>query len=202
MLNSTESFNLMSSREKILEAIKNNQPEPRELPGLLFTPDTTGDAQAKFINVLQSIGGAAHIVSSYEEVANIIKQEYAAAKRIVSWCKEVSIGETMQQYADPHEMEDVDLAVITAHFAVAENAALWVTDALVPERVLPFITQQLAVVVKKEDVLHNMHQAYDRIGNEEYGFAAFIAGPSKTADIEQSLVLGAHGPKTMRVFIV
>jgi L-lactate dehydrogenase complex protein LldG len=192
----------MNSREKILNAIKNSQPEQRALPGSLFTPDTSSDAQAAFISVLQSIGGAAHIVNSYTDIAEIIGQEYAGAERIISYCRELPIGETMLPYADPHELENVDLAIITAHFAVAENAALWVTDKLVPERVLPFITQQLAVVIKKEDILHNMHQAYDRIGNEEYGFATFIAGPSKTADIEQSLVLGAHGPKTMRVFIL
>jgi L-lactate dehydrogenase complex protein LldG len=35
-----------------------------------------------------------------------------------------------------------------------------------------------------------------------YGFATFIAGPSKTADIEQSLVLGAHGPRSLIVFLI
>jgi L-lactate dehydrogenase complex protein LldG len=47
-----------------------------------------------------------------------------------------------------------------------------------------------------------MHEAYDKIGNVDYGFGVFIAGPSKTADIEQSLVLGAHGPKSMTVFFI
>ena len=47
-----------------------------------------------------------------------------------------------------------------------------------------------------------MQEAYQLIGNNEYGFGVFIAGPSKTADIEQSLVLGAHGPKTMTVFVL
>lgn len=192
----------MNSREKILGAVKSSQPAQRPLPLIQFELDHNIDVQAKFINVLTSIGGVAHVVSSYGEIEKIIRAEYVGAARILSACKEIIIGETMQSYADPHELENVDLAIITAHFAVAENAALWVTDALVPERVLPFITQQLAVIVKKEDILHNMHQAYDRIGNAEYGFATFIAGPSKTADIEQSLVLGAHGPKTMRVFIL
>jgi len=111
-------------------------------------------------------------------------------------------GEHLSADADPHALDNVDLAVITAHFAVAENAALWVTEDIVQQRALPFITQQLAVIVKKEDILNNMHQAYQRIGAEDYGFGTFIAGPSKTADIEQSLVLGAHGPKTMCVFIL
>jgi L-lactate dehydrogenase complex protein LldG len=51
-----------------------------------------------------------------------------------------------------------------------------------------------------------MHAAYERIETMEtavgYGFATFIAGPSKTADIEQSLVLGAHGPRSMTVFLM
>ena len=47
-----------------------------------------------------------------------------------------------------------------------------------------------------------MHDAYDVIAGTNYRYAAFIAGPSKTADIAQSLVLGAHGPKTMTVFIL
>lgn len=51
-----------------------------------------------------------------------------------------------------------------------------------------------------------MHAAYDRIAALEaaaaYGFSTFIAGPSKTADIEQSLVLGAHGPISLTVFLL
>jgi len=67
---------------------------------------------------------------------------------------------------------------------------------------LPFICQHLAVLLHKNDIVQTMHEAYATIGNNAYGFGLFIAGPSKTADIEQSLVLGAHGPKTMTVFVI
>lgn len=192
----------MSSREKILQAVKSNQPDKRDLPLLQFELHSTTDAPTAFANVLGNIGGAAHFVNSYKEIEDIIHTEYAHAKRIVSVCKEIKTGEIIGADIDPHVLEDVDLAIIEAHFGVAENAALWVTDTLIAQRALPFITQQLAVIVKKEDILFTMHQAYEKIGNTDYGFATFIAGPSKTADIEQSLVLGAHGPKTMRVFII
>ena len=46
-----------------------------------------------------------------------------------------------------------------------------------------------------------MHEAYDLIRDADYGFG-FSLQPLKTADIEQSLVLGAHGPKTMTVFVI
>ena len=47
-----------------------------------------------------------------------------------------------------------------------------------------------------------MHEAYIQIGVGQYCFGGFIGGPSKTADIEQALVMGAHGPITMTVFVL
>ena len=86
--------------------------------------------------------------------------------------------------------------------AVAENGAVWLSEDQLQVRVLPFICQHLAVLVNQKDIVHNMHEAYDKIGSSVYGYGAFIAGPSKTADIEQSLVLGAHGPRGMTVFLM
>lgn len=103
---------------------------------------------------------------------------------------------------DPHSLEDVELTIVKAHFGIAENSALWVTDDLLGQRVATFIPQYLAIVVRKNDMVATMHQAYERIGNQEYGFGTFIAGPSKTADIEQSLVLGAHGARGLIVFLL
>ena len=193
----------MSNRDQILQAIKNNQPATvSPLPDIDFPPDVSTPACEKFTEVLAAIGGVSHLAKDYEAINAIIKTIYPHAGRIVTTCEALPAGEPFSADTDPHTLDDVDLAVITAHFAVAENAALWVTEDVIQQRALPFITQQLAVIVKKEDILDNMHQAYQRIGAEDYGFGAFIAGPSKTADIEQSLVLGAHGPKTMCVFIL
>ena len=85
---------------------------------------------------------------------------------------------------------------------VAENGSLWITEDLVKERVLPFICQHLVAIVSKRNIVASMHDAYDIIADRDYGFGTFIAGPSKTADIEQSLVLGAHGPRTMTVIMI
>ena len=103
---------------------------------------------------------------------------------------------------DPHSLQDVELTVIKAHFGVAENSGLWVTDDILGQRAAPFIAQYLAIIVHKNDIVRTMQQAYERIGNQEYGFGTFIAGPSKTADIEQSLVLGAHGARGLIVFLL
>jgi L-lactate dehydrogenase complex protein LldG len=64
------------------------------------------------------------------------------------------------------------------------------------------ICEHLALVIPKDQVLNNLHEAYENISFDEPGYGVFISGPSKTADIEQCLVIGAHGPKSLTVFLV
>jgi L-lactate dehydrogenase complex protein LldG len=44
-----------------------------------------------------------------------------------------------------------------------------------------------------------MHAAYEELGKVKSSFGLFLSGPSKTADIEQSLVIGAHGARSLTV---
>ncbi|MBC7511301.1 MAG: LUD domain-containing protein [Ferruginibacter sp.] len=110
--------------------------------------------------------------------------------------------EVYAQYDDPHKAGNVDVAIITAHFGEDENGPVWVTEELLHERVLLFICQHLVAIINKENTVVSMHDACDKIASMQYGFGTFIPGPSKTPDIEQSLVLGAHGPKKTTVFII
>jgi L-lactate dehydrogenase complex protein LldG len=192
----------MTSRDKMLAAIKTSQPEHMALPDV--DDFITGEAASleKFTAVLEGIGGVAYQVKDYDEISAIIQSSFAQANRIVTSISSLSSFATVDPTLDPHLLENIDLAILEAQFAVAENSAVWLTDKQMISRVLPFISQYLAVVVRINEILPTMHHAYDKIGNQDYGFGAFIAGPSKTADIEQSLVLGAHGPKGMTVFLL
>lgn len=194
----------MSSRAIILEKIKKNQPSTAtELPNLNVLGLEHFDLLEKYKMVLQSIGGDFIEVKDYLAIIDFVKKNYAVDKRIITTLPELSeIATTDWLNDDPHTLENVELTLIKAHFGVAENSALWVTDALLGQRVTAFITQYLAIIVNKKDIVATMHQAYNRIGNQEYGFGTFIAGPSKTADIEQSLVLGAHGARGLMVFLM
>ena len=61
------------------------------------------------------------------------------------------------------------------------------------------ITKHLVLVIEEKSLVPYMHQAYEKI--ENFNFGVFISGPSKTADIEQSLVIGAHGALSLTVFL-
>ena len=193
----------MNSRDKILGTVKNNQPPLRELPEVP-AGGGSGDLAAAFSTMLEGIGGQVFLVSGYDRIAAILHEQHPDARRIVSGCPELAgFAEVAGHYDDPHALENVDLAILRAHFGVAENGACWMTEDQMIERALPFITQHLALVLRRDAIVADMHAAYERIGGMgDYGFATFIAGPSKTADIEQSLVLGAHGPRSLIVFLL
>lgn len=189
----------MNSRDKILQALRspvaNTGAELPTLPSTLPVPPP--DAVSRFETTLVGIGGAVVRVDHSNDVAAHIARMFPQATRIVS-----AFATLEQHHARPHEYEDVGLAVLTSSLGVAENGAVWLTDADMPDRALPFIAQHLAVVLPASAIVATMHDAYDKIGAAGHEFGTFIAGPSKTADIEQSLVLGAHGPKSMTLFLV
>lgn len=193
----------MSSREKILSAVKQNQPAFVSLPVVQNFEQSYDDLQEKFTAVLQSIGGKVNEVTNIEEVIVILQTQFGNEGRFISLLKNFEPFATFYNiHEHPHLLENVEVAIISAQFGVAENGSVWVTEELLPARVLPFICQHLVVLVNRKEIVSTMHDAYDIIDKAAYGFGTFIAGPSKTADIEQSLVLGAHGPKTMTVFLL
>jgi len=98
--------------------------------------------------------------------------------------------------------ERVTCVNIEGKTGVAENGAIWCDDSSYPSRIIPFITQKLIITIRQSDIVSNMHEAYKVIENLDYGFGTFISGPSKTADIEQSLVYGAHGAVSLLVIII
>lgn len=93
------------------------------------------------------------------------------------------------------ELEKLKVVILEGKFGVAENGAVWIDESNFPNRLIPFIAEQLIILVSKHNLVSTMHEAYEIISKIDYDFGMFISGPSKTADIEQSLVYGAHGAK-------
>jgi L-lactate dehydrogenase complex protein LldG len=195
----------MNSRDKILAAVRKNKPETTVLPDVpcFEIGLTTEEKLTKFNEMLQKIGGKSQQFESVIEINKFIEEQYKDIKNIASNIKEIQKQNIdLTNVNKPHQLENVDLAIIRGEVGVAENGAVWIDGSYLVHHALPFITQHLIIVIYKSKIVENMHLAYQQLNLSECKYGVFIAGPSKTADIEQSLVIGAHGSRSLLVMIL
>jgi L-lactate dehydrogenase complex protein LldG len=195
----------MDSKQHILGAIRRSAVPQSDLPELTGPWITYPDKTQQFLELVTSVGGRPVVVPDVAAALADLQQfpPYITAKRIFSTVAGVGTNNVdLEAVADPHDLEDLDITVLPGDFAVAENGAVWVTDRALKHRVVYFITQHLVLVVQASQILDNMHQAYAQLAFPDAGFGVFISGPSKTADIEQSLVVGAHGARSLTVYVI
>jgi L-lactate dehydrogenase complex protein LldG len=193
----------MASREKILKEIAQNKPAEIPLPPKFYAGTTTSGLVERYLEVLHGIGGFGHVVNDLEPVHRLLLEKKEQGFEVVNGMASSPFFNG-NEYAGktPVELETIETACFWGMIAVAENASVWLPEKNMVSRILPFICQHLVLVIKAGDIVANMHEAYEKITVDEDGYGAFIAGPSKTADIEQSLVIGAHGPLRLDVFII
>ena len=194
-----------SARDEILAKVRRNLPQLTELPDLSRNWTTYPDPVARFSEVLASVGGKCEPVRDLAAVQASLENNpfYAAAKERVSYVE--GAGETnrpLEGLPSPHVLKDVDFAVLPGILAVAENGAVWIATPDIFQRTLYFLAQHIAVVVPTRALVHNLHEAYSHIDASQLSFGTFLSGPSKTADIEQALVIGAHGARSLTVYLV
>ena len=186
----------MSSRNSILSKIRSLNLAQKALPEI---PDFRGgdDLLGGFSTAI--LGNKGEILTADELINKLESDVYPT---VYSSAPEFSTFANQAMPTDSHSFAKLDLAILKGQFGVAENGAIWLEDSNLGLRGIPFITEHLVIVLDRESLVSTMHQAYDRIGNQHAGFGLFIAGPSKTADIEQSLVIGAHGAKSLMVVLI
>ena len=196
---------MTNSKQLLLEKLRSQTLENKLLPEVIEGDWIRfEDPLAQFAETLKFVGGSCELLDSAQDLAGRLAsfEQFRDAKRIFSTVPEVPGNVDLDGTDDPHLLENLDFVVYPGEFAVAENGAIWLTDRNLKHRVVFFITQYLVLVVKRADIVQTMHEAYARAQPPRPGFGLFLSGPSKTADIEQSLVIGAHGCRELQVYIV
>ena len=192
----------MSSRETILANIRRNTGTRQEMPDLSAMETIVYPDKLKtFAEVLAAAGGKAVELQPGEEVNAVIRREFPEAKRIASNLPEITCATfNPDEVDDPRTLNGTDLAVVKGAFGVAENGAVWIPRA-VRHKGLYFISNALVILLDKTQLVNTMNEAYRLTAQAEYSYGVFMSGPSKTADIEQALVFGAHGPIQVTVLL-
>lgn len=191
----------MSTKEDILNNIRKNIKHTYDMPDLSITGIQYADKLQQFIEISKFVGGEAIELNEGENINEIIKSRYPHSQNIASNLIGITIANiNPDNIADPHELSNLDLSVIKGEIGVAENGCIWIPQN-VRQKVVYFISEYLVIILDKKNIVNNMHEAYSKLEVNEKGFGVFISGPSKTADIEQSLVIGAHGAKGVTIIL-
>lgn len=186
----------MSSKNSILQAIKVAKVEPKLMPAIP-NGDWQDDDVQSFKSLLQKLSCTVLDVVNATETQDFFQSRKEEGKLYFNGLKPDA-----HAIPKPHEWKALEGVLLQGEFGVAENGAIWVPETAMPDRVIPFICRHLYLMLSASALVGTMHEAYRRISGQEHGYGVFISGPSKTADIEQSLVIGAHGPLSLTVLLI
>ncbi len=175
--------------------------KPHDMPSLEdIHAITYPDVLSQFISTSRNVGGQV-VELGNRSLNELIRELFPDAREIATNLPEVTIAtlnpDTVQ---DAHELNGTDVGIIRGSFGVAENGCIWIPQTM-KEKAVCFISENLVILLQKDRIVNNMHEAYRLVEFGPYPYGTFISGPSKTADIAQVLVMGAQAARTVTVVL-
>ena len=189
-----------SARATILSAVRAARPPRVAAPPALQADADAGNVATRVeaFNRAAVIAGAAVLTCTADQVREVLHATVGALSMV---SHVAGIASTAPDTTDPHALRELAVFACSATLGVAENGALWIATSDVMHRAGLFLARRVVIVVAAADIVSTLHHAYERIDIRATSFGTFVAGPSKTADIEQAMVIGAHGPKELTVIV-
>lgn len=188
-------------KEELLQKLRRNTREQYDMPKDDIKGIAYDDTVAQFVEASKMVGAQVVMAQAGESLDSIVRRAYPDAKVIASDIAELSIATlNPDTVAEAQNLNGTDVGVVRGQIGVAENGCVWIPQSM-KEKAVCFIAEYLVIVLPKSGIVNNMHEAYARIEMPATGLGTFISGPSKTADIEQALVMGAQAARGVTVVI-
>lgn len=189
-------------KEELLAKLRRNTSEQYDMPTTDIHSISYEDTVTQFIEMSKTVGANVIVAQQGDSLPNLVRQAYPEAKVIASNLTELGDIATLNPDTvnDAQALNGTDVGVVAGEIGVAENGCVWIPQSM-KEKAVCFISEYLVIVLPKSGIVNNMHEAYDRITMPATGLGTFISGPSKTADIEQALVMGAQAARGVTVII-
>lgn len=207
-----------SSREQILQKIKlaleDNLTKTAKIPkenNLKFFPDFKDSLEVTFAKELGKIDGKFVFCINTEDLIQNLKQIIEDEKWETVFCLNKDIQNILLEAeipftSSPDDFYQMKAAVTTCEFLIARFGSVMVSSAQSAGRQLNIYPPTHIIIAKTSQLVAEISDAMAKI-QEKYknnipSMISLISGPSRTADIEKTLILGAHGPKDLYVFLI
>lgn len=189
------------NKEELLGKLRRNAMYQFDMPEASIDGIKYENTIEQFIETSHKVGSEVIEAKAGEDLNELIRKAYPEAQVLASNVKGIKVDLNPDMVSEAQDLNGTDVGIVEGDIAVAENGCVWVPQTM-KERVVCFVSENLVILVHRDKIVNNMHEAYRRIHMTEYGYGCFISGPSKTADIEQALVMGAQAARGVTVIIV
>lgn len=223
-----------SSRDKILNAIKEATKIPSHLPekpegveerikaGLdSITPKNYTELRDQFQKELELVQAEFHLAHNRQEIVDIVSRimkesNYTSlavagngvcqeiGRKVTEAGQDIELVRAIDFEGDERKQKlaVTQAAFVDAEYAVADIGSLVVIYDDTPSSLPHFLPDTIFIMVRPEQLLANLFELFEKLPTEKARNMTLITGPSRTADVEKILVLGAHGPRRMVVFML
>ena len=205
-----------TSKEKMLKKIRRALLEKRDnpYPNLEETAlyeEYTGHLDALFAEQLTAVSGNfVFCEDEIELIENLLHLSEAKNWRKI-YCWEPGLQKLLSTYEFPFYSTDTDflnadVGITECESLIARNGSIMVSNGNAAGRRLSIYPHVHIVIAYTSQLVLDLKDGF-KLLKEKYpenlpSMVSNITGPSRTADIEKTLVLGAHGPKELYVFLL
>jgi L-lactate dehydrogenase complex protein LldG len=182
-----------------------------------IAPRVGGDAAAELASLfaeVEKLGGKTKRLDSKTDLDAALRELIAAEsiKKATLWqtaeLKEWGVEDTLRSigvgivspYAPNREVAECDLGVTGADFALPETGTLGLRSSIEQPRTVSLLPRVHLVLIRPACLRADLHHVFEEAKDDNY--FVFVTGPSRTADIELTVTVGVHGPKTLCVFLL
>ncbi len=204
---------MSTAREEILNKLKkavHPEPEKPDFDAPVYFPIEKSLDEA-FKENLEKVNGSVHLYKAEAELFAGINEQLTGMKPEQIICNETALGKQLKQYGVPFTSQinlpdTIKVGITSCEFLIAHTGSVMVSSALEGGRQLSVYPEIHIVVAKSTQIVDYLEAAYQGIqrkySSDLPSQITLITGPSRTADIEKTLVMGAHGPRELHVFLL
>lgn len=209
-------MNVSSAKENILKKIRKALSESTPIPfpqsegsHSVFQPSRQ-DLEIEFAEQFTKLQGKFVFCIDHKELVEQLNALIAAQGWKNIFCREEKLRKALQEHAfntsSSKEVGDCDAAITTCESLVARTGTIVLSSASPSGRTVSVYTPIHLCVAYTDQLVYDIRDALLRL-KEKYhqqlpSLMTFASGPSRTADIEKTLVVGVHGPKQVYLFLV
>ncbi|TSA28957.1 MAG: hypothetical protein D4R67_02900 [Bacteroidetes bacterium] len=206
-----------TSREQILKKIRNALIEKNDPPYPILDqesgvfPEMTESLDVVFAQALVDVAGKFVYCESEDDFLGILKSFILEKDWPLLYCLDPVLQSRLKEVgipfeSDPEKLTEARIGITRCESLIARFGSVMVSSQLNPGRKISVFPDIHLVVGYTSQLVPELKQAYQLI-RKRYGanfpsMITLITGPSRTADIEKTLILGAHGPRELYVFLI